>query len=146
MRTRAFTVISTNNFCLIFVLLCDIFSSITSSPPYINISSLFVEGDSDQKSYCLYEIDFALKNHGLFLAYGHELNKGSLISNAHLDAKRLFKISNNLKQKYATRDDNPFRGYLKFGIESGLNQFFEPKEGFSYGYSHLNSNSNPLQV
>lgn len=37
------------------------------------------------------------------------------------------------------KKDGFMRGYLPFGQESGLQTYFEPKEGFSYGYSWDNS-------
>lgn len=34
------------------------------------------------------------------------------------------------------------RGYIGFGKESGLEEYFEPKEGYSYGYNWLKNNEN----
>lgn len=48
----------------------------------------------------------------------------------------LFFMKKELKESIKVEEGGFMRGYIPFGQESGLlNKYFEPKEGFSYGYS-----------
>lgn len=48
----------------------------------------------------------------------------------------LFFMKHEQKENIKVKEGGFMRGYIPFGQESGLlNKYFEPKEGFSYGYS-----------
>lgn len=81
------------------------------------------------------QLDRVLRERGVFIATGHGLNE-HLRSRSFSAALRLFGLPLvEGKQPYSVNHDVRFgRGYLSFGQESGLiGEYFEPKEGYSYG-------------
>lgn len=91
-------------------------------------------------------IDGALQSHGCFLVtgYGEELER---IHAAIYSAYQLFALGDDIKKEVEVKRGGFMRGYIGFGKESGLEEFFESKEGYSYGY-HWPDDSifeNPLQ-
>ncbi len=111
------------------------------SPPVISISSLFKSKDSLSDSdlvarkKCFMEIDEAFREFGVFIAIDHPFEAEYQHALDH--GRELFRAS--LEDKMAVSVESlggVGRGYLPFGVESGVNSFFEPKEGFSYGFPH----------
>jgi isopenicillin N synthase-like dioxygenase len=116
--------------------------------PIIDISSWIEEKSVDYEERALVAIalDEALRKFGCFLIRGHGLMKNDFTS-AISSAYGLFSIENELKRAVEVKTGGFVRGYIGFGKESGLEEYFEAKEGYSYGYSwseHSNF-QNPLQ-
>ena len=103
-------------------------------PPVIDISRLF---DSDENNILFIEtsnkIDLALRTYGIFIATGHNMLE-EMILDSFDSSYQLFNSSFDEKKEVSMNNTKYFgRGYISFGEESGLNEYFEPKEGFSYG-------------
>jgi isopenicillin N synthase-like dioxygenase len=116
------------------------------SPPVIDISPLFNQ-DGSAKLACAHDIDQALVKFGVFVAVGHiiepELRDGAIRA-----GYRLFDLPIESKQSVSVDILGGIgRGYLPFGKESGVAAYFEPKEGYSYGYDHdpNSTKEHPLQ-
>ena len=118
------------------------------SIPLIDISVLFwseynvkdISSIPEEVSDVVLQIDSALRNYGIFIATGLGEESESLFSDAIKVSQDLFNLSLAQKETVKLNSDNSketqdlCRGYIGFGQESGLvDQFFEPKEGFSYG-------------
>jgi len=134
---------------VIFVLITFFWNFVASiSPPTIDIKPILT---CSQKSS--FELEFncsndfydnisekildALRDFGIFFASCDACNG---FSTEYLESSRnLFNMPFTEKQSVALNDSDRFgRGYLGFGEEAGLSNFFEPKEGYSYGYAHNN--------
>lgn len=117
------------------------------APPIIDISSLYTLGNSAAQVNCVEEIDSALKEFGVFIAIGHTIGQ-HLITDAITAGNELFSLplSNKLDVSVDTVGGIG-RGYLPFGRETGVASYFEPKEGFSYGYDFQSADGaqHPLQ-
>jgi isopenicillin N synthase-like dioxygenase len=80
------------------------------------------------------QIDQALQQYGLFVGTNALQSSASLASMRA--AEELFALPSEEKQRIKVAGGGFMRGYIPFGQESGLKDtFFEPKEGFAYGYS-----------
>ena len=128
----------------------------TAAAPIIDISPLLHSSDLDPDNFHTQHlisrttgaIVEAFRDYGVFIATG--LTAGE-IDDIHFDivsdssfqsALQLFdlpmlsKVAVQLNMSTdPTNTNSSFgRGFLKFGAEAGLSEYFEPKEGFSYGY------------
>lgn len=117
-----------------------------ASIPIIDVSPLF---SSDVTDYlrCAHEIDSAFRTYGLFLASNHNIDK-SLRHDMMESGRSLFRLDDEDKRAVQVTSGGFMRGYISFGAESGLASVFEPKEGYSYGYSWMDGDaafSNSLQ-
>ena len=89
-------------------------------------------------------IDAALSSQGFFLAVG--TGEDSEYASSLGAARELFRIPLEDKLNVSMRSLGRIgRGYLEFGAESGVKSYFEPKEGFSYGFDFKKSPSHALQ-
>lgn len=91
-----------------------------------------LQGDSAQME----RMDQAAQTLGVFLISNITKNLMQFSPETiHRSAKVLFDLPDDIKARYSFNSSSHFgRGYLSFGAESGLSDFFEPKEGYSYGY------------
>lgn len=98
-----------------------------SQIPIIDLSKL---GKDDKTSF---EIDMALQEFGMFIGTNamSKANNDEFVNSAY----NLFSMNKEAKDSIKVTEGGFMRGYIPFGQESGLNTFFEPKEGFSYGHS-----------
>lgn len=114
-------------FSVVFVcglLIC----TVSAQVPVINLSKL---GKDIQTSI---EIDLALQEYGMFI--GTNAMDKRITDSAMKAAYDLFAMEQDQKESIKVEEGGFMRGYIPFGQESGLlNKYFEPKEGFSYGYS-----------
>lgn len=92
------------------------------------------------------EVDEALSVDGAFLAIDHNVND-EFYSSVMNSAYALFSSDTEALNKVEVNRGGFMRGYVGYGKESGLKQFFEPKEGYSFGYTWNNSSTfaNELQ-
>ena len=111
----------------------------TTFEPFIDIPSIdlssFYDINLDLKKQTSIQIANASRKYGSFYAsipshptYNKKY-RDKLLSNAY----KLFDINPKLKQSYSAKSDSS-RGFILYGSESGSTQYFEHKEGFSYGY------------
>lgn len=118
-------------------------------PPIVDISILRTATDMTDvvvKS-CVHEIDMALQTYGLFIAIGHGIETKTF-SEGFEAANNMFDLSLDQKLNVSMNSVGGIgRGYLPFGIEAGVSSYFEPKEGYSYGYEWTNASPSlhPLQ-
>ena len=82
---------------------------------------------------CIRSIDLALTIFGCFVATGTNI-KVELAASAQKASDLIFHQDEAILDSIAIKPGNFMRGYLPFGKESGLKTYFEPKEGYSYGY------------
>jgi isopenicillin N synthase-like dioxygenase len=78
-------------------------------------------------------IDHALRTTGCFVAINSRVGN-DVSSVAFSSSSSLFGLGADKLQASAIPKGGFMRGYLPFGRESGLSTYFEPKEGFSYGF------------
>jgi isopenicillin N synthase-like dioxygenase len=78
-------------------------------------------------------IDHALRTMGCFVAINSRVGN-DVSSGAFSASSSLFGLGADTLQASAITKGGFMRGYLPFGRESGLSTYFEPKEGFSYGF------------
>lgn len=105
--------------------------------PVVNISPLLRKPhDKEAAERVLDELEQAFRTTGNVLLTG--LGITATDREAYFSAAQgLLDLS--LEEKLAVKVDPSKaigRGYLPFGTESGLSEFLEPKEGFSYGHPH----------
>jgi isopenicillin N synthase-like dioxygenase len=105
------------------------------SIPIVDISSWIQEQSSSslEKEQSARAIDEALRSHGCFLVTGHELTR-ERFNIAISSAYQLFALEDGIKKGVEAKNGGFMRGYIGFGKESGLEEYFESKEGYSYGY------------
>jgi isopenicillin N synthase-like dioxygenase len=124
--------------------------SLALSPPVIDISSLFVPSSHAadiKKIRVAQKIDNALMEFGVFVAVGHPIPSNQY-EHAIDAGYGLFRLPIEAKQNVSIDKLGGIgRGYLSFGKESGVASYFEPKEGYSYGYefSGDGTQEHPLQ-
>jgi isopenicillin N synthase-like dioxygenase len=109
----------------------------SQSVPIIDISpwvqshhGASIEKDQQQSARA---IDEALQSHGCFLVTGHGL-EADRFDTAMSSAYQLFALEDEIKKEVEVKGGGFMRGYIGFGKESGLEEYFESKEGYSYGY------------
>lgn len=100
---------------------------VTAQVPVIDLSKLGIDVSTS------IEIDLALQEYGMFIGTNAMMKRTSDdFMNA---AQELFSLDSNDKEKIKVKEGGFMRGYIPFGQESGLlDKYFEPKEGFAYGY------------
>lgn len=122
-----------------------------SAAPVIDISPMFPTfvGEESIRMACANEIRKALEDEGIFIALNAISDAESAI---HMSAaSALFSLPLTSKLNVALNSSSSEyrfgRGYLARGVESGLSNFREPKEGYSYGWkgNHDAMPINPLQ-
>ena len=112
-------------------------SEMAAAVEVIDLSSLFEAGetaDPELQRTTAHLIDAALSSRGFFLAtgVGIESRYESSLAAAH----ELFAVPLQEKLAVSMRKLGGLgRGYLEFGAETGVAEYFEPKEGYSYGYN-----------
>ena len=102
----------------------------------INISAWIRNVDVNSREWTITAelVDNALSSDGLFLAVGHDIAE-STFNSAISAAYNLFSANRESLNDVEMKGGNSsMRGYIGYGKESGLQQFFEPKEGYSFGY------------
>lgn len=118
---------------------CGLREGVTS-PPIIDIQSLWTELDSN----VVKQLEHAFIEHGLALIKGVSISSDEREAYFHavqelMDLEEQDKLSVRLNSSKAIG-----RGYLPPGSESGLAEFVEPKEGYSYGYPNEHTEDNKL--
>lgn len=100
----------------------------------VDISSLFAGGAAEDALDTIDKLEAAFRTHGVVLLKGHGITRED--RQAYFDAVGEL-IGLGIDDKLAVKA-NPKqaigRGYIPFGAESGLSEYLEPKEGYSYGY------------
>ena len=114
-------------------------------PPIIDLSDAW-SSNPQSRLECSIKVDAALREYGVFVAVGHFIGPQQYDS-ALAAARNLFGLSMNDKRSVSMDAVGGIgRGYLPFGRESGVSSYFEPKEGYSYGYNFIDQHSeHPLQ-
>jgi isopenicillin N synthase-like dioxygenase len=108
--------------------------------PVIDISSLASPENLDvtqqqKRRNTLEEIHRAASTYGVFIITNYTVNPVYSERSILQSGFNLFSLEEQVKLKSQFNATNHFgRGYLSFGSESGLSDYFEPKEGYSYGY------------
>lgn len=127
-------------FCLMMSFFGNVFVQTSSILPIIDISSWIIDDFStgsstimDDRLITAKELDNALQNYGCFLIKGHGLTSQQFES-AINSGYELFLIDPQIKKSVEVETGGFMRGYIGFGKESGLDEYFESKEGYSYGY------------
>ena len=131
----------------IAILAVALTSDMAAAMEVIDLSSLFQQGenpDSGLQRSTAQLIDSALSSRGFFLATGVGLE--SIYEASLAAAHELFACPLEEKIAVSMRKLGGLgRGYLEFGSETGVNEYFEPKEGFSYGFNFSGTPSHDLQ-
>lgn len=97
-------------------------------------------GMSSEVMDAVERIDHALRTTGCFVAINSRVGQ-AVSSGAFSASASLFGLGADTLTASAIPKGGFMRGYLPFGRESGLSSYFEPKEGFSYGYEWGTSSS-----
>jgi len=115
------------------------FNAIAWSVSVVDISPLFdLRASSEVILTVSREIDKALCNEGVFLATG--VHEESFFASSLEAAQALFAMGSEDKTAVSAATlGGVGRGYLSFGSEAGVGEYFEPKEGYAYGYDWPNS-------
>mmetsp|Transcript_24429 Transcript_24429/g.35900 ORF Transcript_24429/g.35900 Transcript_24429/m.35900 type:complete len:365 (+) Transcript_24429:87-1181(+) len=125
-------------FFFVFSFSVGLYAADPHAVPIIDIHSL-LQSDSKPSDWqaTMHSIDVALRSYGFFLVTGHDFSKSS-IDEAMQAAYTLFDIDIEKKMSVEATGGGFMRGYIGLGKESGLESYYEPKEGYSYGYSWPN--------
>ena len=117
---------------LVNIIVCAIFVLGRAQISVLDVSPLFdVSSTTADVAAVITRIDAALQTIGAFVA----VNVPDISENKALEAANgLFSLSKDSLDAVKIQKNGFMRGYLPFGQESGLQTYFEPKEGYSYGY------------
>jgi isopenicillin N synthase-like dioxygenase len=107
-------------------------SHVSSVIPVVDIRPL-ASSEAEEANACADRIGAALSIYGCFIAT-HTVITTEQVNGANDAARDLFSQDINSLLDSAIPKGGFMRGYLPFGQESGLKSYFEPKEGYSYGY------------
>ncbi len=106
------------------------------SAPIIDIYSIMSDSLSVSEGWLktMEQMHQAASTYGAFIVVNHTFASAYMEAGL-LAADALFSLPLEAKECMKFNQTHGFgRGYLSFGAESGLSSFFEPKEGYSYGY------------
>jgi isopenicillin N synthase-like dioxygenase len=93
-----------------------------------------IDANSEEWISTAQQVDMALSTDGAFLATDHHISH-DVYSSAMNSAYALFSGDVESLNNVEVQGGGFMRGYIGFGKESGLQQYFEPKEGYSFGYN-----------
>ncbi|RYG97064.1 isopenicillin N synthase family oxygenase, partial [archaeon] len=110
------------------------------NPPIVDIQNLWNSVDSAVVN----QLEHAFINHGLAILKGVNISTEERI--AYFNAvQELMDLEEHDKMSVRVNSSKAIgRGYLPIGSESGLAEYIEPKEGYSYGYPSEHTEHNKL--
>ena len=101
--------------------------------PFINIDPILIQNSEESYRHTSNLIHEAFKEYGIFMGVCTQCQFN--LSDGLQASMQLFSTTLTEKKNVLLNDAESFgRGYIPFGLESGLSEYFECKEGFSYGY------------
>ena len=121
----------------------------TTFEPFIDVPSIdlgsFYNNDKLSQKKTSTEIANASHKYGSFYVSipNHSTYSKSFRDQLLSNAYRLFNINPKLKQSYRVKSDSS-RGFILYGSETGSTEYFEHKEGFSYGYYNWSYSENKI--